>query len=153
MMTRYTVFILVFLISLSYASAQDTDIRQEFTADTARIEQACRDAMNMDYSTPGMIKATYDLEEGYDALLNKYYKKLYESLDTDAQKVLLKSQRNWLKLRDSERLLVSELFRTTYEQMGGGTIWRVVAADAYADITRRRVIEIYNYLIFSDVGG
>ncbi len=129
------------------------NLSEQFEADTARVEQQTREFAEKDYSTLGMIETSLFYEEEYDKLLNKYYKLLYNSLDDEGKKVLKATQLNWIKLRDSEKLLVNELYQSTYEKMGGGTIWRVIAADARADITRRRVIELYNYLMFDDIGG
>lgn len=136
------------------ASAQSIDydaLEKEFTADTARVEQAYRNST--DYSTAGMIQALIKYEEGYDELLNKYYKVLMDTLDEDGKEALRATQRNWIKLRDSDRALVSELTRKAYKEAGGGTIWGVVSVDARTDITRRRVFELYSYLMFGDIGG
>lgn len=149
------ILINLFLLIICLSSyAQDIDYRalkREFMADTARVEQDYRNST--DYSTVGMIEALNRYEEAYDGLLNKYYKTLLNSLEEEGKNALRTAQRNWIKLRDSDRDLVSQLRGHAYKEAGGGTIWGVVAADARVDITRRRVFEIYRYLLFGDIGG
>lgn len=152
-MKKHILVSLLFLICFA-ASAQDIDyagLKKEFTADTAQVEQAYRNST--DYSTAGIINASISREEGYDRLLNKYYKILMNSLNEEGKKALRTTQRNWIKLRDSDRELVGAMHSQIYDEMGGGTIWGIVAADARADITRNRVLELYRYLQFGDIGG
>lgn len=152
---RYILFILFISLagSLFAQSDDNLDLSVEFTTDTARVEHSIRVFAEKDYSTSGMVQACVFSEAEYDKLLNKYYKKLYNSLDDEGKKALKVTQLNWIKLRDSDKELVNALESKTYTDAGGGTIWRVVAADARAEITRRRVIELYNYLTFGDIGG
>lgn len=147
---------LLFVLVPLIVSSQNIDydaIEFEFTADTARIEKQVENMINNDYTTPGLIEASNYSEQEYDKLLNKYYKILYNALDVDGKKALKATQLNWIKLRDSDKDLVIAMRNQIYDEMGGGTIWGIVAADARADITRRRVIDLYNYLLFSDLGG
>lgn len=153
---KYIVTLLFLFITTYSISAQDINydaIKTEFKVDTAKIEQQTRNMLNKDYSTIGMIEATNFSEQEYDTLLNKYYKILYNSLNSNGQKALKESQRNWIKLRDSDNYLIREMIGQIYDEMGGGTIWGIIGANARADVTRRRVIDIYNYLMLSDIGG
>lgn len=134
-------------------SAQSLSIDEEFSADTARVEQKIKDMLDKDWSTAGMLEASKVEETEYDTLLNKYYQILWKQLDADGQKALRQTQRNWITLRDSEKDLVRALYSKTYQEMGGGTIWGVVAAGARTNITKRRVLEIFRYIKFSDIGG
>lgn len=148
--------IFVFFINMFNLSAQEIDytiLKKEFIADIVRVEKACRDSQDLDYSTLGIIHALNECEKGYDVLLNKYYKMLYNSLNNEGQKALIQSQRNWIKLRDSEKVLVGQLGSNAYDRVGGGTVWGVVVADARSDITSRRVFELYNYITFADIAG
>jgi len=149
-MKLYLLFIAFFAGSLAI-SAQDFDyekIEKQFTADTARVEKQVRDMIDSDFSTMGMIDATIQLEKGYDELLNKYYRILYDRLDTEGKNALKASQRNWIKLRDSDKLFIGELHRIIYNEMGGGTMWSVLSASQSAELTRQRVITLYEYLMF-----
>jgi uncharacterized protein YecT (DUF1311 family) len=149
------VLVLVFLLCSFCLSAQDYDWLEakkvEFGQDTARVEQDVRDMLNKDYSTVGMIEATVYLEKKYDELLNKYYKVLMSTLDEENKKLLKESQRNWMSLRDSDLKLIRGMKRQAYKEAGGGTVWGVVAASASADVTRRRVFELFDYLLFSSL--
>lgn len=148
--------ILVFLLTSIGVFSQTSDygkIKQEFTADTARVEQNFRNAMDTDYSTMGMIEATINYESQYDELLNKYYKLLSNSLDEKDKEVLKTTQRNWIKLRDSEKELTDVMCRKAYDEAGGGTIWRLIAIGAKAEITRKRVFELYEYIMLGYIGG
>ncbi len=151
---RVYLFFLLSLICLNNElKAQDYDWseskKSEFKQDTAQVEQSVRVMLDKDYSTYGMIEASRYLEQGYDKLLNKYYKILLNILNDENKELLRMSQRNWISLRDSEKKLIWGMKDQTYEASGGGTIWSVIAASADADITRRRVFELYDLLMFS----
>ena len=152
-MRIYLFFLLSFIYSNNDLFAQNCDWSEnrkiEFKQDTMQIEQSVRDMLDKDYSTYGMIEATHYLEQGYDKLLNKYYKELLCILNDENKELLKASQRNWISLRDSEKKLIQGIKNQAYEASGGGTIWGVIAANANADITRRRVFELYNLFMFS----
>ena len=133
----------------SQVSNSYENIQLEFSSDTAKIEKGIAAMLDKDYSTYGMIEASRYLEQGYDKLLNKYYKILLNILNDENKELLRMSQRNWISLRDSEKKLIWGMKDQTYEASGGGTIWSVIAASADADITRRRVFELYDLLMFS----
>ena len=152
---RTVVSFIVFFMICFVSSAQSLDydaISREFIADTARVEQAYSDAIEKDFSTVGMLQSMSKYEEDYDGLLNKYYKLLLNSLDEADKEILSSSQRNWIKLRDSEKELIGVLHAKVYKEAGGGTMWSLLAAETRANITRNRVFEIYSYLLFGDIG-
>ncbi|MCL2132371.1 MAG: DUF1311 domain-containing protein [Lentimicrobiaceae bacterium] len=126
-------------------------ISDEFKQDTARVEQKNRDMIEKDNSTYGLQEANKVLEIEYDRLLNKYYKMLYDKLDSNGKKALAATQLNWIKFRDAEKELISELHQNTYNEMGGGTIWGVLYGDYASQITRQRVFVLYNYLVSDDL--
>lgn len=128
-------------------------IELEFTSDTTRVERENRELLDKDYSTLGMIDASVEYEKKYDVLLNKYYRLLYNSLGETGKKALKSSQLNWIKFRDSEKDLISEINDQTYEEAGGGTIWGVIASGSRSELTKKRVIELYNYLMYGYLGG
>ena len=105
------------LFSYSQPLLNYESIESEFAADTARVEQANRDLLDKDYSTLGMLNATIEYEKQYDILLNKYYKLLYRSLNIEGQKALKASQMNWIKFRDSEKNLISEMLKLMTKQV------------------------------------
>lgn len=128
-------------------------VKKDFSADTARVEQTLRNAIDVDYSTMGMVEATINYESQYDELLNKYYKVLLNSLDEKDKEVLKTTQRNWIKLRDSDKELTEVLCRNAYDESGGGTIWRLISVGAKVEITRKRVFELYDFLMLGYIGG
>lgn len=127
-----------------YFSDYEQNLTISFKIDTFRIERLFAKRLCVDYTTVGMVQATIELEAGYDMLLNKYYRILKGKLDMEDQELLLQSQRNWIKFRDSERIFNSEISKDKYS--GGGTIQRLHVASRYQLITKERLLEIYHYL-------
>ncbi len=122
----------------------DLKVGIEFQCDTFKIERLIAKRIDLDYSTSGMVEATYDAESEYDKLLNKYYTLLLKKLSNSDKEVLIQSQRNWIKLRDSENKLQNILSKEEYS--GGGTIQRVIIATEYLGMTKGRVQILFNYL-------
>lgn len=154
-MKKYCIISLFLFMSISTFS-QKIDyekVKKDFSADTARVEQTLRNAIDVDYSTMGMVEATINYESQYDELLNKYYKVLLNSLDEKDKEVLKTTQRNWIKLRDSDKELTEVLCRNAYDESGGGTIWRLISVGAKVEITRKRVFELYDFLMLGYIGG
>lgn len=150
------ILVLVFFLTPFFIGAQNFDfdaLQIQFNTDTTNVNQQVRKMLDDDYTTMGMIQASNFSEQEYDKLLNKYYKILYNDLNDDGKKALKQTQLNWIKLRDSDKELVTAMRSQVYDEMGGGTIWGIVAADARADITRQRVFELFRYIMFTDIGG
>lgn len=140
-------------IALSQNSINYEEVKASFTADTARVESEISAQLDKDFTTIGMIEASAEYEKKYDVLLNKYYKILYQSLTTEGKRALKTSQLTWIKFRDSEKDLISKINSQAYEEAGGGTIWGVIASNSRAGITKKRVVELYNYLMYGYLGG
>ena len=83
-----------------------------------------------------MTNAVYELEKGYDKLLNKYYKILYAKLKPEDKEEFKKSQSNWIKFRDSERIMIGIVSQDEYS--GGGTIQSILKASRICE-SRKRV--------------
>lgn len=98
-----------------------------------------------DQTTFGMARAAYDCETGYDLLLNKYYGMLMKKLAKEDQGLLKESQRNWIKFRDSERMLSQKLTDPRYS--GGGTIQQLIYSSWTVSLTQKRVEELVDYLM------
>lgn len=114
-----------------------------FQLDTFGIQELMRQKLDVDYSTNGMVRASYEAQKQYDVLLNKYYRILKNKLSKEDQAKLKTSQRNWIKFRDSDDALNSILAKEEYS--GGGTIQRVMVASKTMDITAVRVLELYHF--------
>ncbi len=145
------IFSLLLLPLCLFSQQAEMSISEQFSQDTARIESKFR--ASTDYSTMGMIAANIELENDYDVLLNKYYKILLSTLNGEEKKILIESQRNWIKLRDSDQKVIGMLREKAYQEAGGGTIWGIVSSGASTDITKQRVIQIFNFLMFDNLSG
>ncbi len=119
------------------------DLDIEFRLDTSRIEQKLRMKLKIDYSTSGMLRFSEESTESYDLLLNKYYQKLLDKLNTKDREILREAQRDWIRFRDSE-IKLNDLISWSYTD--GGTINSVLVLSKKNSITKNRVIEIYRYL-------
>lgn len=155
---KYKIFCILLLVSMGQTIYGQTEewthkkLNLEFTTDTAYLENDIFNMLMEDSSTQGMIEASYKYEAEYDILLNKYYKILYSSLTAEGKKALKTSQLNWIKFRDSERALITEVNSKAYDDAGGGSVWAVFAANMRAELTKKRVIELYNYLMYGHIG-
>jgi uncharacterized protein YecT (DUF1311 family) len=140
-------YILVLQMELDkkYGDDSKKNLILEFASDTGRIERIASEKMNIDYSTLGMSLATDELNSQYDKLLNKYYQKLLSKLSGSDKEVLKQAQRNWIQFRDNEMKLIGLLSEEKYS--GGGTIQMNIRSISALDLTRKRVIELYQYLI------
>lgn len=123
--------------------AKQVDI--QYQLDAFRIDQLLARRIDIDYSTSGMVTATYEAESEFDDLLNKYYKKLLAKLSGEDKAVLIRSQKNWLQFRDSERELNTLLTKDEYS--GGGTIQRTIGSDCDLELTKARVKGLVDYLL------
>ncbi|MBO0591654.1 DUF1311 domain-containing protein [Cellulophaga sp. E16_2] len=116
----------------------------EFKSDIYRIETLAEKKIGVDNTTMGMTKAIFELEAGYDKLLNKYYQILLKKLKNEDTEKLKESQRNWITFRDSERVLIDIMAKDEYS--GGGTIQRNIRAGKICEITKTRVYEIKEHI-------
>lgn len=132
------------LLKKHYLNDFDKQISVDFQIDTFLIERLQSKRISIDYSTYGMIKATSDSEIEYDKLLNKYYQLLIKKLNDSDKEILKQSQKKWILFRDSEKNLNSAIAKNEYS--GGGTMQGITVANKTAEITQKRVIELFNYL-------
>ena len=120
-----------------------TNEQIEFSVDTFRIEHIAAKKIDLDYSTTGMNKTVDELTDSYDILLNKYYKKLLNSLNEEDKKVLIAAQRAWLSFRDTEAKLIWTMTKDEYS--GGGTMQSNIATGSYSYLVKQRTIDIFSY--------
>lgn len=128
-----------------FAEEQQKDLMVEFSVDTARIERFASEKINVDFSTVGMNDAITQLNDGYDRLMNKYYKKLMSGLDVADKEILKQAQRSWIQYRDNQIKLIRLLANDKYS--GGGTIQTNICAGEIMSLTKDRVIQLFQYLI------
>lgn len=121
--------------SNEYASEAEV----EFAVDTFSIS-FCEDMLiKDDCSKMGMVQAIYAAAEDYDVLLNKYYQKLRNSLNSNGKSALLKAQKAWLAFRDADDELSGAAMPPD------GSMWRVVHASNHQERIKQRVIQLFNY--------
>jgi uncharacterized protein YecT (DUF1311 family) len=120
-------------------------VLNSFERDTFLVNQLYSLQLDSDQTTYGMARATWQMEEAYDVLLNKYYNQLLRKLNKEDREILKESQRNWIKFRDSEKQLNGLLTEEKYS--GGGTIQQLIYTDSNAGRVQQRVYELIGYLI------
>ncbi len=127
-----------------YDESLNKEFSIEFQIDTFCIERLLEKRIAINYSTAGIIRATYEAEMEYDKLLNKYYLMVLKRLKATDKPVLKQAQRNWILFRDSERIFNSSISKDEYS--GGGTMQRVLVSNRNFEMTRERVFELIDYL-------
>ncbi len=127
-----------------YLSDFQRKIEIDFTMDTFVIEKLHEKKLEIDYSTIGMVEASYELLEAYDGLLNKYYKILISRLAPADQQILKNAQRSWVSFRDNEKNLIATLAAEEYS--GGGTMQRIIVSSKVLSLTKERVFQLVEHL-------
>jgi len=133
---------ILFILLFNFTAAQDDDIEKHPI--DIKVEDCVANPSNQ--TTIGMINCVQTAMEEWDAELNKYYKLLMNTLDTDEQDKLRDAQRQWLVFRDKE----FEFIGTRYGKMEG-TMFNIIEADSRNNIVRQRALELksyYDILIF-----
>jgi uncharacterized protein YecT (DUF1311 family) len=128
-----------------YSDDSQKSLMIDFAVDTCRIERIASKKMEIDYSTLGMSMAVDELNSQYDKLLNKYYQKLSARLNGQDKEVLKQTQRNWIQFRESEIKLINLLSEEKYS--GGGTIQMNIRSANSLDLTKKRLIDLYQHLL------
>ncbi|MCL2329348.1 MAG: lysozyme inhibitor LprI family protein [Bacteroidetes bacterium] len=117
----------------------------EFITDTMRIERTASLIDNERYSTADMHNTLSFRMTEYDKLLNKYYKLLMNKLSDEDKTKFREAQRVWLKYRDSEEKINSEIIAPN-RYTGGGTMWPLVARGRTLEIIKERVCNFYEFI-------
>jgi len=112
------------------------------------IDQDAALCMERDYSTLGIIQCSREAEEKWDKELNRLYKLLYAKLNEQGKKSLKASQKQWLEHRDAE----FQAFVDIYGAMDG-SMWKIIAADARAELVKKRVLDFQTYLDMFEVNA
>ncbi|NNG26738.1 MAG: DUF1311 domain-containing protein, partial [Ignavibacteriaceae bacterium] len=94
-------------------------------------------AIGSNQTTVGMIACILTAMEEWDAELNKYYKLLMNTLNSDEQEKLRVAQRQWMVYRDKE----FEFIGMRYGKMEG-TMFNIIEADSRSNIVRQRALEL-----------
>jgi len=137
-----TIISLIFILFTNFTFGQESETEKHPI--DIKVEDCL--AIGSNQTTIGTINCIQTAMEEWDAELNKYYKLLMNTLNTDEQEKLRAAQRQWLVYRDKE----FEFIGTRYGKMEG-TIFNIIEADSRNNIVRQRALELksyYDILIF-----
>lgn len=101
----------------------------EFYIDTFRIKQLVSKKFDLLHSTFEMNFILYEMASSYDTLLNKYYKKFFNSLKPEDKKTLINAQKAWISFRDAENKIIQTM--SNFEYSVGGTLQNSIAIESY----------------------
>ena len=133
------------LLPLLLAFANLTLFAQE-EAEKHWIDVKMEQAIDKDGSTSGMTRANAQALKDWDAELNKHYKKLINSLDSEAKAKLRESQRAWIAFRDKEIASIQSFYAKI-----DGTMFRVISASAITELTRKRALSLSYLAEFAEL--
>ena len=148
-------------------------IEQIYKFEVARIDCEVNNLGEVLGSTQGILASLNYGYNGYDKLLNKYYKlyraevkKQNKTTPTGAfshepsiqsgkngQDTLLEEQRAWLKLRDSYEAYTKAHHAHIYDINGGGTIYSIEASNARLGFLKMRVDELFSRYLMMITDG
>lgn len=140
----YTIRKIVVLVSLVSVCCLSMPTYALAAPESDPIDIWLEKEIEKDYSTVGMRNATNKAREMWDKELNVVYKKLMSKLSKSDGDVLRESQRNWIKFRDSEGKVISQLIATMQ-----GTMWQMTADSMWMNLTRDRTLRLRDY--YNDV--
>ena len=113
-----------------------------FSVDTFRVERFMQKWMDLNNSDFSMKEATLAAVRMYDELLNKYYRKLSESLKPADRKKLVDTQKAWLAYRDTEEKLIMAVDSEAYS---GGSMEGLLDIASYLNIVKQRTGMLFDY--------
>ena len=102
-------------------------------------ESLINDALNQS----DMNDLAYQLYEIWDVTLNEEWSVLKQVLDADTMKELLEKQREWIAHKEQ---VIQELV----DEVGGGSIASLLVNQRAATLTKFRVYELLDYVIYGD---
>ncbi len=120
-------------------------MNMEYETDIEIIETLAKYREKNDGSTGGMLSLCDDKTEAYDALLNKYYKKLLNRVNEKDREIIRIAQRSWLKFRENETEMQSMLVKPEYKG-GGGSMYAIYPSGLFLRLTKERVKELFLHL-------
>ena len=105
------------------------------------IDTWSEECTEKNYTTPGMVECAGTAYKKWDTEMNTTYKKLMKKLKPKDQKMLLETQKSWLKYRDLDLAFSDEA--NSYKM---GTIWGVIIAGNKVSIVKERTLRLRGYL-------
>jgi uncharacterized protein YecT (DUF1311 family) len=89
------------------------------------------------YSTAGQLECLSQAYKAWDAELNKNYQSLKMQLPEKEQADLIQSERQWIKFRDAETLVLNDVYSHTQ-----GTMYGPMRLYDKVDMTRQRAEQL-----------
>ncbi|WNJ17668.1 lysozyme inhibitor LprI family protein [Pontibacter sp. G13] len=93
------------------------------------------------FTTNAMISCLNTAYMAWDNDLNEHYQLIMDQLSTELQDHLRNSQRSWMAYRDREVEFMMEMYGSFQ-----GTMWKLSIMDRKLEITRKRALELHDYL-------
>jgi uncharacterized protein YecT (DUF1311 family) len=124
------VFLLIFFVLPLYAQKSDHP-----------IDKYLETCMEKDMSTAGMVKCIYEVQEKWDAELNRLYKILINGLDEESAKELKSAQLKWIEFRDKEYNLIDKIYSKLE-----GTMYIPMRVSDRMELVKKRVLELEAYV-------
>lgn len=106
-----------------------------------KIDADLEKCLSKDNSTAGQRSCINSARNSWDKELNKSYLSLSQKLTKTGKKELVEAQRNWMKFRDSEFILINKYYLDIKE----GTMFHIVAEEKKLEIVKERALQILDY--------
>jgi uncharacterized protein YecT (DUF1311 family) len=97
-------------------------------------------SLEKDYTTMGMREAMNTAREKWDQEMNQIYIRLMSRLNKEQKASLRESQRAWLKFRDAEGKVISNIIASKE-----GTMWQLTATNKGMELVRARALQLKEY--------
>jgi len=107
------------------------------------IDLALTACLSNSSSTLSMLECVSVAGSKWNDELNSVYKSLASKLDSEGRQKLHQSQEQWIKYRDAEFTLIAGLYDAPKFE---GTLFRPIEAEEKVKLTKRRVLELKDYL-------
>jgi uncharacterized protein YecT (DUF1311 family) len=104
------------------------------------IDAWLEEAYAREETTAGQREVIDRANDMWDREMNRAYKKLMSNLPPEQQAALKKSQRNWLKFRDSEWEIIGSVVAGK-----DGTMWQLTATEKGMELVRQRALQLLDY--------
>lgn len=105
------------------------------------IDVSMGKCIEQDDSTVGMRNCINKAADLWDKELNKNYSILMKKLSPEAKKALKSAQLSWIKYRDSEFKVISEIIGKKE-----GTMWLPIYDEHRKDLVKTRALQLKSYL-------
>ena len=106
-----------------------------------KIDADLEKCLSKDNSTAGQRNCIISARDSWDKELNKSYLSLSQKLTKTGKKELVEAQRNWMKFRDSEFILINKYYLDVKE----GTMFHIIAEEKKLEIVKERAEQLKEY--------